>query len=102
MNRDEKGRFVRGCEAGPGRTPKEIKGTYLEILQEAVTPADWLKVAQKALRQAMSGDKNARQWLSDYLLGKPIQELTVETREEKKIILTWDDDDAEPDTSEAP
>ena len=54
-----------------------IEGTYLEILQRAVTPADWLDVADKALSQAKRGDHNARKWLSDYLLGPPPQDINL-------------------------
>ena len=97
--RDANGRFIKGWKGGPGRPAKEIKGTYLGILREAVTGADWLKVAQKALQQAQRGNKDARKWLADYIVGKPPQEFVIDER--SRIALTWDDADNGDSAAEA-
>jgi len=71
--RDEKGRFVKGASGNPqGRLPKEIEQTYLQVC-ESTCPFDvWREIVAKAVEQAKRGDARARQWLSDYLMGKPI------------------------------
>ena len=71
--RDEKGRFVKGASGNPqGRLPKEIEQTYLQVC-ESTCPFDvWREIVLKAVEQAKRGDARARQWLSDYLIGKPI------------------------------
>lgn len=45
----------------------------LDAIRAAVKPADWTAIAQRALDDAKGGDKAARQWLSDYLIGKAAQ-----------------------------
>jgi len=104
--RDSKGRFLSGHAASSkgrgGRPPRPVEDKYLGALQKCVKLGDWKAICQRAVTEARGGDYRARQWLSDYLLGKPIQELKVDARTDLDIILTWDDDNAEPDTSEAP
>jgi len=104
--RDSKGRFLSGHAASSkgrgGRPRRPVEDKYLGALQKCVKLGDWKAIGKRAVAQAKTGDYRARQWLSDYLLGKPIQELKIETREDTTIKLTWDDDNAEPDTSEAP
>lgn len=45
----------------------------LEAIRAVVKPEDWRDVAIKALADAKAGDRAARQWLSEYLIGKPAQ-----------------------------
>ena len=104
-SRDQTGRFVKGHPGNPeakGRPKRKTEDKYLLALQKCVKLGDWKAIGKRAVAQAKTGDYRARQWLSDYLLGKPIQELKIETRADTTIKLTWDDDNAEPDTSEAP
>jgi len=71
--RDSKGRFVKGASGNPqGRLPKETEKTYLEVCQNTCTFDVWREITMKAVEQAKRGDARARQWLSDYLMGKPI------------------------------
>jgi len=44
-------------------------------LEAAVSKSDWRKVIDKALVQAKDGDWRARQWLGNYLMGKPIDRI---------------------------
>jgi len=104
-SRDQTGRFVKGHPGNPeakGRPKRKTEDKYLRALQKCVKTKEWKAICQRAVTEAKGGDYRARQWLSDYLLGKPIQELKVDTQTDLSIILTWDDDNAEPDTSEAP
>ncbi len=71
--RDENGKFIKGNGGGPGRPTKERETRYYEILMTAVTFEDWKKIVLKARDQALKGDPTARKWLSDYLMGAPVQ-----------------------------
>ena len=76
-DRDSNGRFVKGNQAakgnGGGRPPKRREERYLEITMSACTFKDWREIVKKAVTQAKDGDSSARKWLSDYLLGPPVQ-----------------------------
>ena len=102
MDRDKNGQFAKGNPGGPGRQKRKTEEKYLRALQKCVKAKDWKAICERAIIDAKKGDRSARQWLSDYLLGKPIQELKVDARTDLNIILTWDDDNAEPDAPEAP
>ena len=85
--RDENGRFVAGKSGNPnGRPPKEREERYLEITQNAVTFEVWKKIVTKAADQALRGDTQARKWLSDYLLGPPIQKQEITGAEGAPLI----------------
>ena len=89
--RDEKGRFVKGASGNPqGRLPKETEKTYLEVCQNTCTFDVWREITMKAVEQAKRGDARARQWLSDYLIGKPLQMvMAVQEKQETEIIVKW-------------
>lgn len=67
----------------------------LEAIRAVVKPEDWRDVAVKALADAKAGDRNARQWLSDYLIGKAAQ--PVEHKGGIDITFGWDDGPARDD-----
>lgn len=72
--RDEKGHFVKGNSGNPtGRAPREREERYYSIMMQTVTFADWERIIAKAVDQARKGDSVARKWLSDYLIGPPIE-----------------------------
>lgn len=75
--RDKKGRFVKGHSGGPGRPRRHTEAEYIEATVGQVSLAKWQKVVNKALDDAMAGDRHARQFLADYLLGKPPQILEL-------------------------
>jgi hypothetical protein len=78
--RDDKGRFTKGASGNPkGRSPREVEREYLDITIGAVTPDNWKKIVDRAVMEAELGDKDARKWLSEYLLGKPKQRVDVTT-----------------------
>lgn len=86
--RDSKGRFVKGASGNPqGRLPKEIEQTYLQVC-ESTCPFDvWREITMKAVEQAKRGDARARQWLSDYLIGKPIS-MVMAVQERQDTLIT--------------
>ena len=71
--RDENGRFVKGHNGGPGRPKRSTEEKYLTALSRHVTLKDWATIVNTAVARAKAGDSTARQWLSDYLMGKPVQ-----------------------------
>lgn len=71
--REENGKFAKGNPGGPGRPKKEREERFYEITLSAVTFEDWKAIVTKAKQQAMRGDPTARKWLSDYLMGPPVQ-----------------------------
>ena len=92
MKRNEKGQFIKGYTGNAkGRPKRNTEDKYLKALRDSVTLKDWKAISKKATEQAKSGDRAARQWLSDYLLGKPVQELRVDAKTDLTIILGWED-----------
>jgi hypothetical protein len=75
MGRDEKGRFVKGYGGGPGRPKKERELKYYQIMETSVSTKDWTEICQRAVMDAKRGDAAARKWLSDYLIGVPVQRM---------------------------
>lgn len=72
VQRDEKGRFKKGASGNPGGRPID-QSKYLKKIDTALTFKSWRAIIKKAIEQAERGDSKARQWLSDYVLGKPTQ-----------------------------
>jgi len=94
VERDAKGRFAKGASGNPqGRLPKQIEQSYLQVSESVCTFDVWREIVMKAVEQAKRGDARARQWLSDYLIGKPISMImAVQDRQEMQINISWDDE----------
>ena len=75
MATPNKGQFQPGWAGGPGRPKKEREARFGEITLSAVTFEDWADIVKKAVAQAKRGDSQARKWLSDNLIGLPVQKL---------------------------
>ena len=79
--RDSNGRFVKGNTAAQGgnggRPRRSVEEKYIKALSRSVTMKDWDKIITVAVQFAKAGDARARQWLSDYLIGKPIQRTEI-------------------------
>lgn len=80
-DRDANGRFTKGHKLsvgnGGGRPKKSIEERYLRALSSRVSAADWKEIIDRAIADAKDGDYKARQWLSDYLIGKPVQSVDM-------------------------
>ena len=101
--RDKNGRFVKGQSGNPnGRRPKAKELSYLAIVTDVITPDRFKAGIEKVWQLALRGDLSAMRFVTEYILGKPTQDISAETSEHIKIILGWDDDDAEPYAPEAP
>lgn len=97
-DRDENGRFIKGHEKTGGRAPREREIRYHEIMLTTVSFTDWERIVQKARDQAKKGDAVARKWLSDYLIGPPVQRNEHTGEGGGAIVLKWNnniDDDIE-------
>ncbi len=86
--RDSKGRFVKGASGNPqGRLPKQTETSYLQVSESVCTFDVWREITMKAVEQAKRGDARARQWLSDYLIGKPIS-MVMAVQEKQDTLIT--------------
>lgn len=45
----------------------------LAVVKDTVTAENWVAITNRAVALATSGDNNARKWLSEYLLGRPVE-----------------------------
>lgn len=66
--RDGKGRFLKGCEAGPGRPTLATEREYAEATITNCSPEEWATIVRKAVQDAMHGDAKARDFLAKYVL----------------------------------
>jgi hypothetical protein len=78
-----------GNRGGPGRPRRTVEAQYLLALREAVPLETWNKVCETAVAQAVAGDAKAREWLANYLIGKPLQAVAVEEPQGPRLTL-WD------------
>lgn len=86
--RDKKtGQFVSGHpRLSPGRPPKEYEAHYLGILRGEVSDEDFRKICVKAKRQAIQGNRWARDWISDRFLGPISQYANIALTGEHKVL----------------
>jgi hypothetical protein len=81
--RDEKGRFVKGQWAGgPGRPPRAREEAYLAVLRELLSLGKFAEIVKAQILKAGGGDLQAAQWLTDYAIGKPRQQIAIEREAE--------------------
>ncbi len=71
--RDAQGRFLKGKIPGPGRKPVKKEERYYRITCDSVSEEDWIDIVTKAVRQAKNGQWRAREWLANYIIGRPVQ-----------------------------
>lgn len=78
------GKRGNGAPAGsnrgaPGRKGVGYERRFREAFNKNVSQAAWNRIIKMAVTQAEHGDKDARKWLSDNLVGTPIQRMKEET-----------------------
>ena len=72
--RDSKGRFVPGHPSI--KTPKvKRERPYLDIMYQECDLDTWQGVISKAIEQALDGDRHARSFLADYIIGPPVKRI---------------------------
>lgn len=67
--RDKNGRFIKGDSGGPGRPSKATERQYWTVAKTACTLDQWQVIITRAIQDASDGDRHARKWLSDLLVG---------------------------------
>ena len=68
-DRDNKGRFAPGNKASPGRPRRRTENEYIDVTVKRVSLAKWQRIVDRAVTDAEAGDRYARRFLADYLLG---------------------------------
>ncbi len=68
--REPNGQFAKGHSGNVGNTRASYKTDMLAVIREAVTAEDWEAITHRAVTDARAGDKDARQWLANYTIGK--------------------------------
>jgi hypothetical protein len=76
--RDISGRFVSGHAKVGGRAKGSGTIDYIAILREECSSAQWRAIIARALEQARRGDNAARRWVSEYLIGKPVETINAD------------------------
>lgn len=100
MERNANGTFALGNSGGPGRKSKAREEKYYQIAMSAVSYKDWREIVRKAAEQAKRGNKDARKWLSDYLMGPPQQRVDLTSGDEPlqniiRVVVHDDVDDGD-------
>jgi hypothetical protein len=87
---DEQGLFKKGNPGGPGRPKIVGRAKYREVVELQCTLEVWAEIVKVAVKDALDGDRHARRWLGDYLVGAPATAPVPEQNEEgegKKTIV---------------
>lgn len=66
MGRRKQTEYIKGTV-----THRRTEGDYMGVLLDTVTLNDWRGVVNSALQAAKAGDPQARNWLGQYLIGRP-------------------------------
>ena len=90
MKRKQNGQFARGNGGGPGRPKRPTEISYFVRLSDKMTMDRWDKIIDTAITAAENGDKAARQWLSEYLMGAPGTHTLVDVAVRDEFGLTSD------------
>jgi len=88
-NRNERGQFIKGNKASPGRPRREVEAEYFNVMAGSVSIEDWKEIIKKAITQAQKGDGVARKWLSDYLMGTPVQRNEHTGADGSAMVINW-------------
>ena len=66
MGRRKQTEYIKGTA-----THRRTEGDYMGVLLDTVTLNDWRSVVNTAMQAAKAGDPQARNWLAQYLVGRP-------------------------------
>ena len=74
VTRGDKGQLQKGSVLNPkGRPKRSREERYLKMLTTSVSDDDWQAIITRAVSDAKRGDATARKWLTDYLIGPPVE-----------------------------
>lgn len=66
MGRRKQSEYIKGTAQH-----RRTEGDYMGVLLDTVTLNDWRSVVNAAMQAAKAGDPQARNWLAQYLIGRP-------------------------------
>lgn len=70
--------WVKGVSGNPaGRKPRTAEEKFVKRMASRVKASDWNEIIDQAVKLAKRGDAPARKWLSDYLMGTPVQRTEI-------------------------
>lgn len=78
-DRNEKGQFVKGNKASPGRPKKATEAEYLEAMGRGVPIDVFERASAKMGKLAETGDVQAYNAIKAHLAGLPVQTLKIST-----------------------
>ena len=81
--RDEAGKFLKGCKAGPGNPYNRRVALYKRLLIEAVTEEDIIAIGKKLAALAREGNVAAARVLFTYVMPKGVEPDRVDVDEWK-------------------
>lgn len=76
-DRNEKGQFVKGNKASPGRPKKATEAEYLEAMGRGVPIEVFEDASRKMGKLAAGGDVQAYNAIKSHLAGLPVQKLQL-------------------------
>jgi len=89
-----KGRFAPGVSGNPGGKPLRAfsRAQFMAILRGVMTDSVIAKVIERARDQALAGNRDAREWLFNYLAGAPTQshDVSVRSASQVKVEVVYD------------
>jgi hypothetical protein len=94
-DRDEAGRFRKGCAGGPGNPNFRNLAARRRALIEAVSPEDVAAVGRQLLQQALAGDTVASELLLRYVVGRAVPAVDADQADLDELRLLLQSPDAE-------
>jgi len=89
MVREKNGRYPKGVSGNPkGRPKRSTEERLLAVMADCVTDEDWRDITNRAIERAKKGDDRARQWLTNYLVGAPKQQVEMTGKDGKELIFS--------------
>lgn len=73
--------WKKGQSGNPkGRAPRRREAEYLDVVAKLCPPKTWARIVERAIADAVDGDRHARQWLTERLLSVNAQASLPETQ----------------------
>lgn len=88
-----------GARPGAGRKSKAEEAGVAELIDSAVTPADWRAIFKTVKKKAARGDTNSARFLAEYRFGKPHQSIALEGGSLPVIVKVVYDEEPTPSSS---
>lgn len=61
-----------------GRPPRETERSYIDVMAKRLDVATWDRIVTQAVKDAEAGDRFARNFLANYMMGRPIERIKSE------------------------